>query len=69
MSKEKKWTMPKWMEPYRPMLDNLTGGNSVEEMQNDATPFQINAPRALIACSVHGAINLLYQMHEKGVLK
>ncbi|MDD5060741.1 MAG: PRTRC system protein C [Candidatus Marinimicrobia bacterium] len=54
----KKWTMPDWMEKYRPYFRN-TGGNSIEDLMNDTSTIQENAPRAVIACCVNSQVLFL----------
>lgn len=69
--KEKKWTMPKWMEPFREHINN-TGGNPIEELVNDDgtnSNVVVNAPRALICVAVKCQVSLLETLHEKGMLK
>jgi hypothetical protein len=64
----KKWKMPEWMEPYRELVNN-TGGNSVEELENDtSTSMFINAPRAILCCCVHSQVQLLTMLHNKGLM-
>lgn len=67
----KKWTMPKWLEPYRESIVN-TGGNSVESLMNDdGTNSNVfnNAPRALICAAVKSQVALLERLREGGLLR
>lgn len=69
--KEKKWTMPKWMEPFREEIRDH-GGNSIEELVNDDgtnSNIMVNAPRALICVAVKSQVSLLERLHGKGMLK
>lgn len=69
MNKKEKWVMPEWMEKYRDLINN-TGGNSIEDLQNDhTTNLFVNAPRALICCCVHAQVLLFETLHKKGLLK
>ena len=67
----KKWEMPQWMTPY---IETIAPGSRdnpksyVEEMVNDETPYQINAPRALVALEVKGRVSALEALQEKGFL-
>jgi hypothetical protein len=65
MSSRKKWTMPKWMEPYRKLIVN-TGGNAIEEMVNgDADPY-VNLPLSTLQACVKSQVSLLEQLRQKG---
>lgn len=66
--KEKKWTMPKWMEPYREMINN-TGGNPIEELMNDHhTNGFNNVIRTALIISVDSQVALLTKLHNEGLL-
>jgi len=67
-TKHKKWTMPKWMEPYRKFINN-TGGNSVEDLMNNHrdTVFN-NAPLAILCVAVKSEVALLETLHKEGKL-
>ena len=70
-SNKEQWTMPEWMEEYRPYMDSISGGNSVENLINDggkSTVFN-NAPRALICCQMHAAVGIVNKLHNDGKLK
>lgn len=62
-----KWKMPKWMEKYRACI--VGNGESVEDMMNDNTAYQINGPRAIIAAGVKTQVALLFTMRENGLLE
>lgn len=65
---KKKWLMPKWMEPYRNLINN-TGGNPIEELMNDTTTNgQNNVIRAALIIAVDSQITLLFQLKKKGFL-
>ena len=66
-TKAESWKMPKWMEPYRQSIVN-TGGNSVEEMVNDRSVVQVNAPRAMLAACVTSQVALLISLQRQGYL-
>jgi len=61
------WTMPQWMKPYVEFL----GGSQeyIEEMVNDKTAVQINAPRALIAVEIGGRVQMITTLYKKGLLQ
>lgn len=64
------WTMPKWMEDYRPYLNRLCGGCSVEELMNDHhTVIQVNAPRAVFCAITKSLVSMLVRLHEDGRLR
>ncbi len=52
------WKMPDWMEKYRSYFRD-TGGNSIEELMNDTSTIEINAPLAILACSAHAQVMFL----------
>lgn len=62
-----KWTMPEWMSKYLKFI-GVQDRDEVEEWMNDSSPVNINAPRALIACNVKGAVGALLKMHKAGVI-
>jgi hypothetical protein len=64
----KKWTMPAWMKPYEHLIYN-TGGNAVEELVGGSTLVSINAPLALIECSVESQVRLLERLLQADLLK
>jgi hypothetical protein len=56
-----KWTMPKWMEPYRDLITN-TGGSSIEELMNgNADPC--------FCLPVHWQVGMLYRAKNAGLLR
>lgn len=59
--------MPGWMEPYRELIGN-TGGNSIEDLMNDQSTIQINAPRAILACCVKSQVGMLHTLRERAML-
>lgn len=61
------WVMPKWMEPFRGFFQN-TGGNSVEFLMNDQSPWQINAIRAMLAVGVKSQVGLLEKLRKENLL-
>lgn len=70
MKKEPKpWTMPKWMIPLAPLINN-TGGNEIEDLVNDhTTTVEVNAPRAIICVAVKSQILLLQSLMKHGLLR
>ena len=62
-----KFQMPEWMERYRHYI--YSGGFSVEEMMDDITLIEVNAPRALIAVGVKEQVALLFRMHKGTTLQ
>jgi len=62
------WTMPDWMKPYVAIIADGETINYVEEMMNDHSPIQINAPRALIATEVGGRVQMISRLYHKGLL-
>jgi hypothetical protein len=68
MSNDEKWTMPKWMKPYMPLI-SYYGEEYITEMVNDMTPIQVNAPRVLIAVEIRGCVQMITKLHDKGLLK
>lgn len=68
MTTTTEWTMPKWMEQYRDLINN-TGGNAVEDLMNDHTTTAfVNSIRAGIIVSVDSQVNLLNELHYRGLL-
>lgn len=63
----KKWKMPKWMEPYRPLICN-TGGNSVEDLMNGHSDARVNLPLAVLESCVISQVKLLTGLQEQGQL-
>lgn len=62
------WTMPEWMEGFRHLIQNCRA-EDVEEFYNDhQTQVWSNAPRALICVAVKEQVDLLYRLHNLGVL-
>lgn len=61
MITQKPWEMPEWMERYRELI--MTNGESVENLVNDESPWQVNAMRAIIAAGVKCQVGLLYRLH------
>lgn len=62
------WKMPKWMEPYRDLIQN-TGGNSIEELMNDTgSNMQNNYIRAALCIAVQSQVGLLQAMHDRSML-
>jgi hypothetical protein len=62
------WTMPEWMEPYRPYIRN-TGGNDVEDLMSDNhTDVRSNAIRAALCVAVKSQVALLEMLHRTGRL-
>lgn len=68
MPKRRKWTMPKWMEPYRDTFAN-TGGNTVEELMNNRTAnAQNNLVLAALIVAVESQVILLTRLRERAML-
>jgi len=68
MRKRKHWKMPKWMEPYRDLIEN-TGGNPIEELMNDHdTHGGNNIIRSALIISVDSQIILLQRLAHRGML-
>lgn len=66
MPESKEWTMPEWMEKYRPLFYN-TGGNSIEDLMNDeGTNPSNNIIRWSIIISVQAQFVLLERLHKEG---
>lgn len=63
-----KWTMPKWMEPYRGSICN-TGGNTIEECMNGNSDPVINLPLSTIQFGVKSQVALLYSLHNSRKLQ
>ncbi len=65
MSNEQ-WTMPDWMKPFAPLI----GGDIsyIEEMMNDRSLIQVNAPRALIAVEMKGKVSMLTRLRNAHAL-
>lgn len=63
-----RWTMPEWMAPYQELFQPILNGGDFEEWMNDRTAYQINGPRALIACNIKGYIGALQRLHNAGLL-
>lgn len=63
-----RWTMPSWMEKYRESFVN-TGGNSVEELVNGNTKFQVNFVLAALEVGAQSQVGLLQRLHRNGALK
>jgi hypothetical protein len=61
----KKWTMPKWMEPYREFIGN-TGGNTVEQLMNGTDDPLINLPLSTLQACVKSQVGLLLRLHNEG---
>ena len=65
----KPWTMPDWMEKYRPLFCN-TGGNPVEHLLNNrSADILTNAPLAMLCVAVKSQVILLASLREAGHLK
>jgi DNA-binding LacI/PurR family transcriptional regulator len=67
IGKPPKWVMPEWMTKYVKHI-GAQGQDEVEEWMNDHSNVQVNAPRALIACNVKGAVGVLLKLHKAGVI-
>jgi len=63
----KKWTMPKWMEPFRKHIRN-TGGNTVEQLMNGNDSPDVNLPLSTLQACVKSQVSLLVQLHNSGWL-
>jgi hypothetical protein len=67
MSKNKKWTMPDWMEPYRGQIGN-TGGNAVEDLidrlATDQYLSKTNFPVFVLAVAVESQVHLLERLRK-----
>ena len=67
----KNWTMPEWMEKYRPLISN-TGGNTVEDLidrlNNAKGLFQTNHIVYVMASDVQGQVCMLYRLKQEGLL-
>lgn len=62
------WKMPDWMRPYIGVIAPRKDQAYIEEMVNDKTAIQINAPRALIAVEMGGRVQMITWLKEKGLL-
>ena len=62
------WKMPDWMRPYVEVIAPRKDQDYIEEMVNDKTPIQINAPRALIATELVGRVQMITSLKNKGLL-
>lgn len=60
-------TIQPWMKPFLKHITN-TGGNSVAEMLQDTTPYQVNGPRAIIGACVKSQVAFLQRLHDAGLL-
>lgn len=63
----KPWKMPKWMEPYRPMICN-TGGNDVTDMMNGSADPRVNLPLSTLQACVKSQVILLERLHDGDML-
>jgi hypothetical protein len=61
-------TIPAWMQPFAEHFFD-TGGNDVENLINDRTMVQINAPLALLAHGAYAQYRLLERLAASGLLK
>jgi len=68
MSNGEKWVMPQWMIPYTDVIAPREKVAYIEEMVNDSSLVQVNAPRALIACTIKGKIQMITSLYDKGLL-
>ena len=64
--------LPLWMHDYKDVIQ-YQGPDSewvdyVEDMMNDTSNIQTNAPRALITCELSGQLNMLTRLYEAGKL-
>lgn len=59
------WVMPAWMEPYRPYI---LDGERAEELMNDTSTVETDAPMALHSCNVAGGIYMLARLYTAGLL-
>ena len=64
----KKWTMPKWMEPYAQYICN-TGGNDVVEMMNGTADPRVNLPLSTLQACVKSQVIMLDRLQKDGMLK
>lgn len=62
----KEWEMPQWMEAFREHI--FTNGEPVEDLVRDESPWQTNAPRAIIAATVKSQVGLLTRLRRAGRL-
>lgn len=68
-TKRKKWSMPPWMESYRPLINEP---DRVEEFMNcDGVNCNVlvNSPRALICCQVTAQVGILLKLYKAGVIR
>lgn len=68
MAELNRWRMPEWMHQAKHLI-TWQGSEQrwveyVEEMYNDKTSVIVNAPRALIACSLKAEVDLLIRIHK-----
>ena len=59
--------MPKWMEPYRPLIVN-TGGNKIEDMVNGSADPRVNLPLSTLQACVKSQVTFLEILHSKSFL-
>lgn len=67
-----KYVMPKWLEPYRDLINN-TGGNTIEDLierlANDKNIAQTNSIVFAMAITVESQIHLLSRLKNAGLLR
>ena len=71
MSEEKIWNMPPWMQKYRPHLERLGGGNTVEYLMNQGSKATIfnNAPLALICAQMEAMVSMLHSLRQAKIIQ
>jgi hypothetical protein len=69
MNAKKNWTMPKWAEPYRPLL-KYNGWEPEEFMNCDGANCNVftNGPRAIMCTMAQARVEMLFTLHGKGLL-
>lgn len=68
MSEDNAWEMPTWMKPYTNLIVQGEDSKYVEDMVNNKTPIQTNAPKALMAVEIGGSVQMLVRLHKEGLL-
>lgn len=60
----------KELEPWRDLIEEMAPfGETPEQVMEDDTKIQINAPRAMLAACFKAKVSMLLQLKSKGLLK
>lgn len=65
---KQKWSMPPWMEKYRPFLDDPTRVEEFLSCDGVNCNVIVNAPRALLCQSMNSQVSLLERLKKGGML-